>query len=73
MDESNKMEYRGYNIISDGAFSMAIIKQIGSGPVPKPLSGHFTSAEIAKQHVDAFLADTAKGKRRGKDTATNSG
>lgn len=48
------VEYNGYIIVPDGAFSMVQIKSKGKGAVPKELRGQFTSGGVAKRAIDHF-------------------
>lgn len=51
------MEYKGYNIDSDGTFGMKVIKPTTKGSVPNPLRGVFTTNGFAMKAIDAFLLD----------------
>jgi hypothetical protein len=64
-------EYRDYNLVGDGAFSMLTIKNKGSGPVPKPLQGMFSTEFMAKRAIDLYL--NKKGKTNGSTKRTNTG
>lgn len=64
-------EYKGYNLKSLGTFPMIEIKAIGSGPVPIPLRGYFTTGVSAMKAVDTFLNSLVKETNNGK-TKSNS-
>lgn len=51
---STEVEYKEYRIIADGTFGMYNIKQLGSGAVPKELTGSFTTPHQAKVAIDAY-------------------
>ena len=56
-----EVEYKGYKIMGDGTFGMKLIKRIGSGSLPKILSGSFTGFGPAKQAIDSsFLVKERK-------------
>jgi hypothetical protein len=59
-------EYKGYNLNHLGTFPMLEIKAIGSGPVPIPLRGYFTTMVDAMKAVDTFLTGTIKELKDGK-------
>lgn len=46
------VEYKGYEIVPLGTFTMYRIKTIGRGSLPKELIGHFTSILFAKEAID---------------------
>lgn len=45
-------EYRGYNIVGDGAFGMKLIKNIGRGALPNELKGSYSTAREAIKAID---------------------
>lgn len=45
-------EYMGYNIKGDGTYGYQKITRKGSGPVPKALSGMYTSLSEARKAID---------------------
>lgn len=63
------MEYRGYNIISDGTFSMYEIKRKGSGPVSIPLRGKYATTELARKFIDSY--EDAKGNKNAKSRSSS--
>jgi hypothetical protein len=70
-----KHAHRGYCVEGDGHFSMMKIKQVGQGPVPKPLQGLFSNLEIALSAIDAFenskVPKVKKRKLNGKANSPN--
>lgn len=66
-------EYNGYNIHQLGTFPMVEIKAIGSGPVPSPLRGVFTTVTMARKAVDSYLANKEKGPQDGKTKGSGKG
>jgi|JI10StandDraft_1071094.scaffolds.fasta_scaffold647062_2 hypothetical protein len=50
------MEYKGYNIVSDGTYGMRVIKGIGRGALPKDLNGAFSSDKTARKAIDLIVA-----------------
>jgi hypothetical protein len=64
-------EYKGYNLVPMGTFPFTEIKAIGSGPVPTPLRGYWTTITSAMKAVDAMLAEVNKEPNNGK-TKSNS-
>lgn len=49
------MEYRGYNIDSDGTYGFKVIKPVKAGSVPGELRGLFTTAVFAQRQIDLYL------------------
>lgn len=47
------MQHKNYEIKPDGRMPMYKITNLGSGPVPKPLRGGFTSVAKAVETIDA--------------------
>lgn len=47
------MEYKGLKIVNKDGWCF-IIKQLGSGAVPKALSGYYTSVRDAKIAIDTY-------------------
>ncbi len=60
------MDYKGYDVQPLGTFPMFNIKNKGSGPVPKALSGDFTSMREVKLAIDGYLEGLKKGPKNGK-------
>jgi hypothetical protein len=56
------VEYNGYNIDTDGAYGMKIIKTIGRGSLPLELRGTFTNTYMAKKAIDISLATKKENK-----------
>lgn len=68
------MEYKGYNIVPERGITQFRVKNKGSGPVPKPLSGSYTSRGTAEKAVDSYLNTLLKkGRGNGKTKDANSG
>lgn len=63
------MEYRGYNLEMLGTFPVFQVKSRGQGPVPKALSGMYTTKTEAIKAVDMYLNSLKKGRSNGKATA----
>lgn len=65
-------EHNGYSIESLGTFSLVKIKNKGQGPVPKALSGYFTTVNEAKRFIDGYVDSKKKGSANGtsKDIST---
>lgn len=49
------MEYKGFNIDSDGTFGYLEISRKGSGRLPPSLGGRYTTLGIAKRKVDSYV------------------
>lgn len=49
------MEYKGYNITSDGTFGQKVIKSIGPGTIPQLLTGSFTTVAEAEKAIDRYI------------------
>ena len=67
------IEYKGYNIKSDGKYGNVHIHQKTAGKIPSSLTGAFTSPSVAKSHIDRYLSlkgfhDAGKGKRATQST-----
>lgn len=62
-------EHRGYKIEPDKTFGNKVIKQNGSGALPKALRGSFTNHKQAASAIDIYLA--SKGNKNAKEN--NSG
>ena len=68
------MDYRGYRVEALGTYSLINIKSKGSGPVPAPLQGLYTSYLEAHKAVDMYLESLKKGKKANgqtKDSGTD--
>lgn len=65
-------EYRGYNL-GPGMGSTVVIKAMGQGRVPKPLTGLFTSYGEARNQVDNYLNSLLKGPKNAKTKNTRTG
>ena len=65
-------DYNGYSITHMGTFNMYKIKNKGSGPAPKVLSGMYTTRDAAHKAIDGHIAKTKKGSVNGtsKDSST---
>lgn len=50
------LEYNGYNIDSDGAFGMRVIRTIGRGSLPAELRGTFSNDREARKAIDLSRA-----------------
>lgn len=48
------IEYRGYNITSDGTYLMRKIEAIGRGSVHLSLRGLFTNEKSARKSIDFY-------------------
>lgn len=59
-------EYKGFKLMSDGTFSLTLIKPIGKGSVPKELRGSYTNKTMARKAIDLV----ERGKSNGKATAS---
>ncbi|MEL7422973.1 MAG: hypothetical protein AAFN81_08290 [Bacteroidota bacterium] len=57
------MEYKGFQILSDGTFGLWFIKALGRGSVPKNLRGQYTTAVMAQKDIDLHV--NSKGKTNG--------
>jgi len=51
------MEYKGYMIVSDGAYGLKEIRHTGKGSMPTALKGSFTHASLAQKAIDRYLQD----------------
>ena len=58
------MDYNGYRIQALDTFSMVKIMPKGSGSIPKPLTGLFTTKKLAKQAIDTYLSSLITNKKR---------
>ena len=58
------MNYRNYRIEYIGVRPGFLIKPTGSGQLPVPLRGDFTSLARAKRAVDFFIASLAPKRRK---------
>lgn len=58
------MEYKGYDIVSDGTYGNKAIKPIGKGSVPKALRGMFTTYYFAQKQIDGYLEDVKNAKAK---------
>ncbi len=48
-------EYKGYEIYPDGTFGMKLVKNSGSGTIPKVLRGSFSNNVQAQRSIDRYL------------------
>ncbi|AUR99332.1 hypothetical protein NVP1264O_20 [Vibrio phage 1.264.O._10N.286.51.F2] len=48
------MEYKGFKIVADGTMGYKHIAQMGSGAVPKALSGRYTTESQARVAIDGY-------------------
>ena len=62
--------YKNYEIYSDKTFGMKLIKNSGSGTVPKILRGSFSNNNEAIKSIDRYLV-TKKGKGNGKASSSS--
>lgn len=53
------LEYKGYQIVSDGTYGYKEIKPMGKGSVHLSLRGKFTNERIAKVAIDTHLSQKA--------------
>lgn len=49
------MEYKDYRIVTDGTFSMFVIKAKAQGQVPEELRGMYTSSLQAQIAIDGYV------------------
>lgn len=49
------MEYKGYDIVSDGTYGMKLIKKIGPGTCPYILQGSYTKIVDAQHAIDQYV------------------
>lgn len=54
------VEYKGYDIVSDGTYGYFHIKCRGKGSVHNKLRGSYTTTASAKIGVDVFLANQSE-------------
>ena len=54
-------EYKGYEIYPDGTFGMKLVKNSGSGTIPKLLRGSFSNSVQAQRCIDRYLEVKEKG------------
>lgn len=48
-------EHRGFRIVGDGTFGQKLIKQRGSGDIPRLLKGSYTTTPFAEKAIDQYL------------------
>lgn len=63
------MVYKGFKIVADGTMGYKHIAQMGSGAIPKALSGRYTTVVQAQLAIDEYKPKRG-AKNNVKDTPT---
>jgi len=62
-------EYKGYKITPSDRYALKVVKPIGKGSVPAPLTGLYTSSGEAERSIDIYLTEKEKPRAKTKRTS----